>query len=53
MGKIEARNTEAGKGITGEKLNKLNREIAKEARKDKKQHLIEQFNEHPLNENRK
>lgn len=39
--------------IKREDLNKTNRDIAKEARKDKKQHLVEQFNENPNDANTK
>ena len=47
-------NREASKGIKREDLNKIDRDIAKAAKKDEKQHLIEQFNEnsHDANKNK-
>ena len=51
--KIEERNRLFKKDTRNEEVKKINREIAKDAKVDKRQHTIEQFNENPLDKNEK
>ena len=51
--KIEERNEKARNGTTAKEITNLNREIARMARRDRQDHLIEQFNENPQDPNKK
>ena len=51
--KIEKRNRIRNTGATSTDIKKLNKEINKMAKKDKQNHLIEQFNENPRDTNKK
>ena len=47
------RSDKLSKKVEEEEIKKMNRKIAYEARKDKKKHLLEQFNENPRDKNKK
>ena len=51
--KLQERNKLREEGASSERVRALNKEISQMARKDRKNHLIERFNENPLDPNKK
>lgn len=50
---IQKRDKKVEEKALKHEITELNKQIKKEARKDKKQHLLEQFNENPADKNKK